>query len=57
MLVIGATHDGFFPPVIIKQIAEKYHAEYRLFNCCHSFFLNTTWQEVADAIDEFITAL
>jgi non-heme chloroperoxidase len=55
MLFIAAKHDGFFPPEIIKRIAEKYNAEYKIYDCCHNFFSHNNWIKVADGIHEFIS--
>jgi pimeloyl-ACP methyl ester carboxylesterase len=55
LLFIGAKRDTICSPETVKQMAEKYHAEYQEYDCCHHFFVNNNWKEVAQGIQEFLS--
>jgi len=57
LLFIATKDDRLCAPELVKRIAEKYNAEYRLYKGCHHFFYNDNWQEIAEGIHEFITKL
>ena len=57
LLFIATTNDGICAPELVKRIAEKYNASYRIYEGCHHFFCNSNWQEIAEGIYEFIKAL
>jgi len=54
-LFIAAKKDIGCPPEIVMQMAGKYNADYQEFDCCHHFFLNKNWKDVADGINKFIS--
>jgi len=57
LLFIATTKDRLCSPELVKRIAEKYDAEYRLYEGCHHFFCNNNWRDIADKIHNFITKL
>jgi len=57
LFFIATRQDGISPPDLVKRIADKYHAEYKLYDGCHHFFSNDNWQEMAEGIHNFITRL
>jgi pimeloyl-ACP methyl ester carboxylesterase len=57
LLFIAAEKDKICAPELIKRIADKYNAEYRLYDCCHHFFCNNNWQDIAEEILDFINKL
>jgi len=57
LLFIATKDDRLCAPELVKRIAEKYNAEYRLYKGCHHFFYNDNLQEIAEGIHEFITKL
>jgi len=57
LLFIATKNDKVCAPELVKRIAEKYNAEYRLYNGCHHFFCNDNWQDIAEEIHKFITKL
>lgn len=54
LLFIATTKDRICSPELVKRIAEKYHAEYRLYDGCHHFFSNNNWRDIAEGILDFI---
>jgi pimeloyl-ACP methyl ester carboxylesterase len=57
LFFIATKQDGISPPDLVKRIADKYHAKYKLYDGCHHFFCNDNWQEIAEGIYNFITRL
>jgi hypothetical protein len=57
LLFIATKKDKICAPELVKRIAEKYNAEYRLYDGCHHFFCNTNWRDIAEEIHDFITKL
>ena len=54
LLFIAGKRDKICSPTTVKQMAEKYHAEYQEYDCCHHFFINRNWDEVARGIQDFL---
>ena len=54
LLFIATKSDRVCPPDMVKKMAEKYNAEYRLYDGCHHFFGNTNWRDIAEGINSFI---
>lgn len=54
LFFIGTYQDGISPPELIVRMANKYHAEYKLYEGCHHFFSNDNWFEIAEGIHNFI---
>jgi len=54
LLFIGTKQDGICTPDLAKRLAEKYNAEYRIYDGCHNFFYNDSWQKIAEEIHSFI---
>ncbi len=52
LLFIAMKDDKASPPQMIKKIAEKYNAEYKLLDGCHWIF--EKWENVAEEISKFI---
>ncbi len=57
LFFIATKQDGISPPDLVHRIADKYNAEYKVYDGCHHFFSNDNWQEIAEGIDNFITRL
>jgi pimeloyl-ACP methyl ester carboxylesterase len=57
LLFIAMTKDRACPPTMVEEIAQKYDAQYKLYDGCHHFFNNTNWQEIADGVYNFIKKL
>jgi len=57
LLFIATKKDRLCAPELVKRIAEKYNAEYRLYDGCHHFFYNNNWQDIAKGIYDFIIKL
>jgi hypothetical protein len=57
LLFIATKKDRLCAPELVKRIAEKYHAEYRVYDGCHHFFSNNIWQDIAEEIYAFIAKL
>ena len=57
LFFIGTRQDRISPPELIKSLADKYHAEYILYDGCHHFFSNDNWREIAEGIHNFITKI
>lgn len=57
LLFIATKNDRICPPGMVKKMAEKYNAEYQLYDGCHHFFSNTSWRDIAEGIHTFITKL
>jgi len=55
LLFIATKQDGICNPDFVKRLAEKYNAEYRLYDGCHHFFCNSNWREIAKGVHNFIT--
>lgn len=55
LLFIATKQDRISPPELIRRLADKYDAEYKLYEGCHHFFSNDNWQEIAEAIYNYIT--
>ena len=54
LLFIATKKDGICTPDLAKRLADKYNAEYRIFDGCHNFFYNNSWQQIAEEIYIFI---
>jgi pimeloyl-ACP methyl ester carboxylesterase len=54
LLFIAMKDDRACPPEMVKKIAEKYNAEYKVYDGCHHFFNNENWREVVNGIEGFI---
>jgi pimeloyl-ACP methyl ester carboxylesterase len=54
LLFITTKQDGICTPELVKRLAEKYNAEYKIYDGCHSFFYNSSWQDIAEEIYSFI---
>lgn len=57
LFFIGTRQDRISPPELIKRLADKYHAECKLYDGCHHFFCNDNWQEITEGIYNFIIRL
>lgn len=57
LLFIAMRDDRACYPEMVEKIAEKYNAEYKLYDGCHHFFNNKNWQEVVEEILKFVTKL
>jgi pimeloyl-ACP methyl ester carboxylesterase len=57
LFFIGTQKDRVSPPELVQRIADKYHAEYKLYDGCHHFFSNENWREIAEGIHNFITKI
>jgi len=57
ILFIAAENDLACSPSTVKQMANKYNADFKLYKCCHHFFSNKNWEDVAEGIYQFITSL
>ena len=57
LFFIGTRQDRISPPELIKRLADKYHAEYILYDGCHHFFSNENWGEITEGIHNFITKI
>jgi len=55
LLLIAVKEDKISPPQMVKKIARKYDADYKLYNGCHWIFKD--WREIADGISEFLIKL
>jgi len=54
LLFITTKQDGICTPELVKRLAEKYNAEYKIYDGCHYFFYNSSWQDIANEIHSFI---
>jgi pimeloyl-ACP methyl ester carboxylesterase len=57
LFFIATKQDGISPPELVQRLADKYHAEYKLYDGCHHFFSNENWSEIAGEIYNFITKI
>ncbi len=57
LFFIATKQDGISPPNLVQRIADKYNAEYTLYDGYHHFFSNDNWQEITEGIYNFITRL
>ena len=57
LLFIATKKDRLCTPEVVKRIAEKYNAEYKLYDGCHHFFCNINWRDIAKEIYKFIMQL
>lgn len=55
LLFIATKDDNASPPELIKNIALKYNAEYKIYDGCHYIFDN--WQDIVRGIEGFIVKL
>ena len=55
LLVLGAEHDEFLSDGAVEATARFYGTEARHFPTAHAMMLDTHWQQVATAIDDFVT--
>jgi pimeloyl-ACP methyl ester carboxylesterase len=56
-LFIAAEKDLICPPSIVKQMANKYNADFKAYDCCHHFFFNKNWEDIAEGIYQFINSI
>ncbi len=54
LLFITTKQDRICTPELVKRLAEKYNAEYKIYDGCHHFFYNSNWRDIADGIHSFI---
>jgi pimeloyl-ACP methyl ester carboxylesterase len=54
LLFITTKQDGICTPELVKRLAEKYNAEYKIYDGCHHFIYNSNWKDIADGIHNFI---
>lgn len=52
LLFIATKEDKVCPPEIVAQIAEKYDAEYEVYDGCHYIFAD--WRKIAERILRFV---
>ena len=57
LFFIATKQDGISPPELVQRLADKYNAEYKLYDGCHHFFSNNNWREIAEGIHNFITKI
>lgn len=57
LFFIATKQDEISPPELVQRLADKYHAEYELYDGCHHFFSNDNWREIAEGIYHFITKI
>ena len=57
LLFIATKKDRLCTPEMVKRIAEKYNAEYKLYDGCHHFFCDNNWRDIAKEIHKFIMQL
>jgi pimeloyl-ACP methyl ester carboxylesterase len=57
ILFIAAEKDLACPPSMVKQMASKYNADIKVYDCCHHFFFNKNWEDVAFGIYKFISSI
>jgi len=57
LLFIATKKDRLCTPEMVKRIAEKYNAEYKLYDGCHHFFCDNNWRDIAKEIYKFIMQL
>ena len=55
LLFITTKQDGICTPELVKKLAGKYNAGYKIYDGCHHFFYNSNWKDIADGIHNFIT--
>jgi len=56
MLVVGADRDNVFTVNEVRRTARAYRTQARIFPMGHDMMLDTGWEQVADAVDEWIGA-
>ena len=56
-LFIAAKKDKACNPVLVKKIAEKYNADFDVFDCYHHIFIDKNWISIANRINQFINSL
>jgi len=54
LFFIATKQDGICNPELVRRLAEKYNAEYGLYDGCHHFFCNSNWRDIAEGIHSFI---
>ena len=57
LLFIATKNDRICTVDLVKRLAEKYGAEYRVYDGCHHFFCNSSWRDIAEEIHNFITKM
>jgi pimeloyl-ACP methyl ester carboxylesterase len=46
LFFIATKQDRICTPELVKRLAEKYNAEYGLYDGCHHFFCNSNWRDI-----------
>ena len=54
LFFITTRQDGICTPELVKRLAKKYTAEYKIYDGCHHFFYNDNWKEITEGIYTFI---
>jgi hypothetical protein len=58
VLVLGAEDDFFFPPAKVRETAQAYGTEARIFpHCAHVIPLENTWREAAEHVEQWVSGL
>jgi pimeloyl-ACP methyl ester carboxylesterase len=57
LFFVATKSDRVCPADMVKKMAEKYNAEYKLYDGCHHFFSNSNWSDIAEGVNSFITKL
>jgi len=55
LFFIATKDDRACPSEMVGKIAEKYNADFKVYNGCHHIFAN--WQDIAEGIQNFMTKL
>jgi pimeloyl-ACP methyl ester carboxylesterase len=55
LLFIAAKYDKAIAPSVVKQMADKFNGEFQIYTCCHHFFFNSNWTDIAAGISSFIS--
>ncbi len=55
LFFIATKQDGVCNQELVRRLAVKYNAEYRLYDGCHHFFCDNSWKDIADGIHNIIT--
>lgn len=56
-LVVGGLADRLIPPCEQRKLAERYQCPLRLFDRGHMLIIEDGWEEVADALFDWMTAI
>ena len=55
LFFIATKQDQICNQKLVKKLAKKYNAEYKIYDGCHHFFCNNNWKDIANGIHNFIT--